>query len=105
MMNWLCLFYSISMKKSHDIIVTSWVLSGDVLKNGIIRYVNATSFVEDALRVFRAAQFAARFDFTIADETKNLMKTIDTRFLSKERVYGELKKTLLLSSKPITIMK
>lgn len=72
----------------------------DDLKNGIIRYANATSFVEDALRVFRAAQFAARFDFTIADETKNLMKTIDTRFLSKERVYGELKKALLLSSKP-----
>ena len=72
----------------------------DDLKNGIIRYVNATSFVEDALRVFRAAQFAARFDFTIADETKNLMKIIDTRFLSKERVYGELKKALLLSSKP-----
>lgn len=70
------------------------------LKNGIIRHVNAISFVEDALRVFRAAQFAARFDFTIADSTKDLMRTIDTTFLSKERVYGELKKALLLSWQP-----
>ncbi len=72
----------------------------DDLKNGIIRHVNATSFVEDALRVFRAAQFAARFDFTIAADTKYLMRTIDTMFLSKERVYGELKKALLLSYQP-----
>lgn len=72
----------------------------DDLKNGIIRHVNAISFVEDALRVFRAAQFAARFDFTIADMTKDLMRTIDTTFLSKERVYGELKKALLLSWQP-----
>lgn len=77
----------------------------DDLKNGIIRYVNATSFVEDALRVFRAAQFAARFDFTIADETKNLMKTIDTRFLSKERVYGELKKSIVIIIKTVTIFR
>lgn len=72
----------------------------DDLKNGIIRHVNAASFVEDSLRVFRAAQFAARFDFMIADDTKDLIQTIDTTFLSKERVYDEMKKALLLSSKP-----
>ena len=42
------------------------------LKNGIIRHVNAISFVEDALRVFRAAQFAVRFDFTYLSENAQL---------------------------------
>ena len=32
-------------------------------------YVNDESFCEDPLRVLRAAQFAARFSFSVADET------------------------------------
>lgn len=70
------------------------------LKNGLIRHVDDVTFAEDPLRVFRAAQFAARFDFDVAPETLSLMKTMDVSALSKERVYGEMKKAMLKAEKP-----
>ena len=70
------------------------------IENKIIRHVDALTFVEDPLRVLRACQFAARFNFDIADETIALCKTIDISTLSKERVEEELKKALLKSEKP-----
>ncbi len=73
--------------------------AGDIEK-GIIRHVNDGTFAEDPLRVLRAAQFAARFGFTVAAETTELCKNADLSFLSKERVEGELKKALLKSGKP-----
>ena len=36
---------------------------------GMLRAVSAETFVEDSLRVLRAAQFAARFEFQIEPET------------------------------------
>lgn len=70
------------------------------LKNGILRHINDTAFGEDPLRVFRGAQFAARFNFTVACETMKLCKKIDLSTLSSERVFDELKKALLKSDKP-----
>ena len=70
------------------------------LKDGIIRHVNDDAFNEDPLRVLRAAQFAARFGFKIAPETKKLMKKSDVSKLSKERVWLETEKALLKSKKP-----
>lgn len=70
------------------------------LENGIIRHVNSESFTEDPLRVLRAAQFSARFGFTVAEQTLGLCRTIDLSFLSKERVYGEMLKALLKAPKP-----
>ena len=70
------------------------------LKNGIIRHVNDDSFAEDPLRVLRGAQFAARFGFKIADETKALCQTMDISTLPKERIMGELQKALLKAEKP-----
>lgn len=70
------------------------------LEAGVIRHVDAGSFVEDPLRAFRAAQFAARFGFEIAAETIELCKTIDVSTLSRERVEEELKKALLKGRKP-----
>ena len=70
------------------------------LKKGIIRHVNSESFIEDPLRVLRACQFAARFGFTVSDETIELCKTMDLKELSKERILGELKKALLKAEKP-----
>ncbi len=70
------------------------------LGNGVIRHVDAESFVEDPLRVLRGAQFAARFDFGVAKETNDLCRTIDLTPLSKERVCGELEKALVLAGKP-----
>ena len=70
------------------------------LKAGILRHVDDSSFPEDPLRVLRAAQFAARFEFEVAPETVELCRGIDLSALSMERVEGELKKALLQSSKP-----
>ena len=77
----------------------------DDLKKGIIRHVNSESFIEDPLRVLRACQFAARFDFTLSDETVLLCKTMDLKELSRERIMGELKKALLKADKPSIFFK
>ena len=69
------------------------------LNKGIIRHVNDVSFVEDPLRVYRAAQFASRFGFKIDERTVELCKGIDTFVLSKERIEEELKKALLKAEK------
>ena len=70
------------------------------LKNHIIRNVDSSTFREDSLRVLRACQFAARFNFKIASETINLCKTMDLSTLPKERIAGELSKALLKAKKP-----
>ena len=70
------------------------------LQNGIIRHINDSTFAEDPLRVLRAAQFAARFNYTVAEETIELCRQMDLSSLSKERVIGELEKALLKSDKP-----
>ena len=70
------------------------------LKRGIIRHVNDASFGEDPLRVLRAAQFAARFGFSVAEETVALCRTMDLSTLASERVMGELEKALLKAEKP-----
>ncbi len=85
------------------------VLSGEVydffggkkdLENGIIRHVDDVTFSEDPLRVIRAAQFAARFGFSLSEETVNLCKSLDLSWISHERVWEELKKALVKSEKP-----
>lgn len=85
------------------------VLSGEIIdpyngvqdiKKGIIRATNKKAFIEDSLRVYRAIQFAARFMFTIDEDTKNLCKQVNLSTLPKERVYTELEKLLLKSQKP-----
>lgn len=70
------------------------------LARSIIRHIDPETFIEDPLRVLRAAQFAARFNFTIAPDTVDLCRTIDLSTLSKERVEEELKKALLKADKP-----
>lgn len=70
------------------------------LKAGIIRHVSDQTFSEDPLRVLRAAQFAARFGFEIADETVELAKNADLTALPRERVYGELQKVFLKAERP-----
>ena len=65
-----------------------------------IRHVSDASFAEDPLRVFRAAQFAARFGFRVADETTALCATMAVDALPPERVMGELEKALLKAARP-----
>lgn len=85
------------------------VLTGEVLdffggqedmKRGLIRHVNDRSFIEDPLRALRAAQFAARFGFTVATETTELSATMDLAALPGERILGELEKALLKAERP-----
>ena len=85
------------------------VLTGEVLdffggvedlRRGILRHVDAETFVEDPLRVLRAAQFAARFGFAVAEETRALSAGMDLAALPGERVMGELEKALLKAEKP-----
>ena len=78
---------------SHEIL--DYFNGTDDLNKGIIRHVNDVSFVEDPLRVYRAAQFASRFSFKIDERTVELCKGIDTFVLSRERIEEELKKALL----------
>lgn len=70
------------------------------IKSGIIRHVNDLTYTEDPLRVFRAAQFAARLNFKIAPETKKLCSSMYLGNISHERVFDEMKKALLQSDKP-----
>ncbi len=70
------------------------------LGKGVLRHVDDSSFPEDPLRVLRAAQFAARFDFEIAPETMSLCSKMDISTLSRERVFAETEKALLKADKP-----
>ncbi|HQX54942.1 MAG TPA: HD domain-containing protein [Pyrinomonadaceae bacterium] len=65
-----------------------------------LRMVSSETFGEDSLRVLRAAQFAARFEFDLDPETVEVCKAIDLTDLPKERIWGELEKLLLLSARP-----
>lgn len=72
------------------------------IKNKILRHVNDIKFAEDPLRVLRVAQFHARFDFDIHDETNELCKFLldELKHLSYERFYIEIEKILLKADKP-----
>ncbi len=70
------------------------------MNKGVLRHVNSDTFVEDPLRVLRAAQFAARFGFEVAPETIALAKTMDLTALARERILGELEKALLKADTP-----
>ena len=70
------------------------------IEKKLLRHVSAETFPEDSLRVLRAAQFAARFEFDIAAETVAICKTIDVTDLPRERIWGELEKLLLKAAQP-----
>jgi len=70
------------------------------LKNGVLRVVDPQTFVEDSLRVLRAMQFAARFEFTIDPATVALCRSIDLNDLPAERIWAEVEKWLLQAQRP-----
>lgn len=70
------------------------------LANGVLRHVSA-AFIEDPVRVLRAARFMARFahlGFSVASETVELMRKIgvsgELDHLVPERVWQEFQKSL-----------
>jgi tRNA nucleotidyltransferase (CCA-adding enzyme) len=70
------------------------------IEKRLLRAVSVATFPEDSLRVLRAAQFASRFQFEIEPETVALCRAIDLSDLPAERIWGELEKLLLQSSRP-----
>ena len=70
------------------------------LERGIIRAVSSDTFSDDSLRVLRAAQFAARFEFRVEPETATLCRAIDLSDLPSERVWSEMEKLLLRAQHP-----
>jgi tRNA nucleotidyltransferase (CCA-adding enzyme) len=71
------------------------------LRAGILRH-SSPAFVEDPLRVLRAMQFAARFDFALAPETAELARSMTGEFssLPVERIWGEWDKWATRSLRP-----
>ena len=70
------------------------------LRHGLLRHVSP-AFIEDPVRILRAARFAARFaprGFRVADETRELMCSMVERgeidALVPERVWQELERAL-----------
>ncbi len=71
------------------------------LRARVLRHTSA-AFTEDPLRVLRAMQLAARFDFTLAPETAVLSRQIADTYsqLPVERVWGEWDKWATKAQKP-----
>lgn len=65
----------------------------DDLHNGILRHVS-DAFAEDPVRILRVARFTARYGFTVADETRSLMREMvingEVDALVPERVWNEM---------------
>ena len=74
------------------------------LEAGVLRHVDADTFVEDPLRVYRAVQFAARFEMRLAEETLMLCRQMVAEGqldeLPRERVWAEWQKLLLQAPRP-----
>jgi tRNA nucleotidyltransferase (CCA-adding enzyme) len=68
------------------------------LEAGVLRHVSP-AFAEDPVRILRVARFAARFPFTIAPETRALMRAMaasgEADALVPERVWQELARGLM----------
>jgi len=69
------------------------------LQKKLLRHVGP-AFSEDPLRVLRAVQFAARFDLVVYPSTIELCRSLDLRELSRERLFEELRKWFMKSTKP-----
>jgi tRNA nucleotidyltransferase (CCA-adding enzyme) len=71
---------------------------GDIVRR-VLRVVDPATFCDDSLRVLRAVQFAARFEFSLDGEARRLCREMPLDDLPAERVWGEIEK-LLLARRP-----
>ena len=72
---------------------------GDIERR-VLRAVDPTTFGDDSLRVLRAIQFAARFEFDLDEGTAEVCRTIPLDDLPAERIWGEIEKLLLQARRP-----
>lgn len=84
-------------------IIDPWNGGKDV-KDGLLRMVDANHFGEDPLRIYRAVQFAARFEFTIEPTTFDVLRDMiaqgELAHLPPERITEEWRKLLLKAKRP-----
>ncbi len=66
----------------------------------VLRAVDPRTFPEDSLRVLRAVQFAARFEFSLDPGTAEICRRIPLDDLPAERIWGEVEKLLLQARRP-----
>jgi len=69
------------------------------LERRLLRVVDPRTFPDDSLRVLRAVQLAARFEFTLDEATAALCRGIPLDDLPPERIWGEIEK-LLFAPRP-----
>jgi tRNA nucleotidyltransferase (CCA-adding enzyme) len=72
---------------------------GDLVRR-MLRVVDPQTFGDDSLRVLRAIQFAARFELTLDEQTRDLCRAIPLDDLPAERIWGEIEKLLLKAARP-----
>jgi tRNA nucleotidyltransferase (CCA-adding enzyme) len=74
------------------------------IKKRLIRITNPNSFKDDPLRMLRAVQFAARFEFDLEEKTYlSLCENVELiSTISAERIQEELNKLLLKAKYPST---
>ena len=70
------------------------------LERRVLRAVDPHTFPDDSLRVLRAVQFAARFEFVVDPGTRALCERIPLDDLPAERIWGEIEKLLLKARQP-----
>jgi len=74
------------------------------ITNRLLRHIDDETFIEDPLRVYRAVQFSARFNYHLAEDTFEFCRSMVANGmleeLPQERIYSEFKKLLLKSPKP-----
>jgi len=74
------------------------------IKNALLRAVDILKFDEDPLRVLRTVQFSSRFNFTLSEELhlkcSEMIQNSVLDELPKERIFVEIQKLLLKSTKP-----
>jgi tRNA nucleotidyltransferase (CCA-adding enzyme) len=80
-------------------VLDPWGGVADLLNLKRLRHVS-DKFAEDPLRVLRAMQFAARFEFSVAPETIALCATLSQADLPPERLMEEWTKLMLRGRKP-----
>ena len=72
----------------------------DDLRRRRLRMVDPATFSDDSLRVLRAVQLAARLEFEVDPDTRELCRTIPLDDLPPERIWGEVEKLLLDAARP-----
>ncbi|MCA1560041.1 MAG: polynucleotide adenylyltransferase [Acidobacteria bacterium] len=70
------------------------------LEARILRAVDPRTFGDDSLRVLRAVQFAARFEFDLDPGTREICRRLTLDDLPAERIWGEIEKLLLQAAHP-----